>query len=514
MKGAEALLRTLVAGGVELCLTNPGTSEMQFVTAIDRVEGMRAVLTLFEGVASGAADGYARMTGRPACTLLHLGPGLANGLANFHNCRKAGMPVVNVIGEHAVSHARYDAPLSSDIEAYARPVSGSIRRVADAAGIAADAAAALRAARTRPTGIASLIVPADASWDESPGPVAVADPPPAARVDEQRLRAAAAALASGEPALVLLGGEALHEAPLRHAGRIAARTGARLMSTTFFARQSRGAGRVPIERLPYFAEQAIEALAGTAHLVLVGAAAPVSFFAYPGVPGWLSPEGAQIHTLAGAGEDIDDALARLAEALGAGQAVVPLARLAVPALPAGTLTPSTLGQAVAALMPEGCIVVDEGNTSALPIFLATAGAAPHDWLTNTGGSIGHGMPMAVGAALACPGRKVLNLQADGSAAYTLQALWTQAREGLDVTTVIFANRQYRILNVELQRVGAAPAGPQAARLLSIGAPDLDWVKLAEGMGVAAHRVATIEAFADVLGACLAARGPQLIEVAM
>ncbi len=512
MKGAEALLRTLADGGVELCFTNPGTSEMQFVTAIDRVDGMRAVLTLFEGVASGAADGYARMSGKPAATLLHLGPGLANALANFHNCWKAGMPVVNVVGEHATSHLQYDSPLSSDIDAYARPVSGSIHRVSSAATIAEDAVAALRAARSRPTSIASLIVPADASWDECPGPLAVGEMSAARCVEAAAIDRAAAALSSGAPTVLLLSGDALGESALHNAGRVAAHCGARVMSATFFARQSRGAGRARIERLPYFAEQAIKALEGIEHLVLVGAKAPVSFFAYPGLPSWLSPAGAQIHELAAAGEDIADALARLVEALGATRTAPAVADLLRPPLPTGKFNAHTVGQALAALMPEGAIVIDEGNTSGMPIFLATANAPPHDWLTNTGGSIGLGMPMAIGAALACPGRRVITLEGDGSAAYTMQALWTQAREALDVTTLIFANRQYRILNVELQRVGAAPAGPKAEQLLSIGAPDIDWVKLAEGMGVPAYSVANIEAFCSTLASCLRSQGPNLIEV--
>jgi acetolactate synthase-1/2/3 large subunit len=511
MKGAEALLRTLVAGGVEVCFTNPGTSEMQFVAALDRVPAMRAVLTLFEGVATGAADGYARMAGRPAATLLHLGPGLANGLANLHNAMRAGVALVNVVGEHATTHRQYDAPLTSDIAGYARQVSSWVRTTAHVQMIASDTAAAIAAARQPPGQIATLITPADCTWLDGAEPAPVPNPPAPARVTEASIASAAAALRSGKPAMLLLGGAAVLERPLHDAGRIAAGTGARLASTTFFARIGRGAGRVAIERLPYPVDQALAALQGVRHLILVGASPPVAFFAYPTKPSWLAPLDTQIHFLARPEHDLADALARLAEAVDA--SLEPLAQAHQPLpLPRGALTPQSLSQAVSALLPEHTIVVEEAVTGGLVAWPMTAGAAPHDWLVITGGAIGMGMPLAIGAAIACPDRRVLNLQADGSAAYTLQALWTQAREQLNVTTVIFANRAYRILELEFRQTGAgAEPGPRSQRLLSIGDPNLDWVQLARGMGVPATRVDSAEGFTAALQDALQTPGPGLIE---
>jgi acetolactate synthase-1/2/3 large subunit len=504
-------LRTLVAGGVEVCFTNPGTSEMQFVAALDRVPAMRAVLALFEGVATGAADGYARMAGKPAATLLHLGPGLANGLANLHNAMRAGVPIVNIIGDHATTHRQYDAPLSSDIAGYARQVSSWIRTTPHVQAVAADTAAAITAARQPPGQIATLIIPADCTWLDAAGPVPVAPAPVRARVDDATIAEVAAALGSGEPALLLMAGDALREECLRDAGRIAAGTGARLASATFIARMARGAGRVAIERLPYPIDQALQFLQGVRHLILVGASAPVSFFAYPGKPSWLTPAGARLHTLARAEHDLPDALARLALAVGAPPNPPVQPPQHVPP-PRGTLNPQSIGQAVAALLPENCIVVDEAVTCGQFIWSATAGAPPHDWLGVTGGAIGDGMPLALGAAIACPDRQVLNLQADGSAAYTMQALWTEAREQLNVTTVLLSNRAYRILEIEYQQTGSgAQPGPQSQRLLSLGEPDLDWVQLAHGMGVPASRAETAEGFADALRAALGQAGPALIE---
>ncbi len=510
MKGAEALLRTLLAGGVDVCFTNPGTSEMQFVAALDRVPGLRAVLALFEGVATGAADGYARMADRPAATLLHLGPGMANGLANLHNAWRAEVPMVNIVGEHATWHLKYDAPLKTDIAKYASQVSGWVRSSASAQQIAADTAEAIAAARRPPGQIATLIAPADCTWDEAEGPAPVPEAAAPARVEEAAVYEAAAALRSGQPCMLLLGGRALRETALGYAGRIAARTGARL-ATNRFARLQRGAGRVPLGRLPYQVDLAVEFLRGIQHLILVGTQPPVSFFAYPNKPNWLAPEDAQIHTLGTTAHNLEDALARLAEAVGA-QAPAQVQALQRPGLPSGPLTPDTAAQVVAALMPEGCIMAEEAITSGYPLMPATAGAPPHDWLTVTGGAIGIGMPLATGAAVACPDRRVLNLEADGSGAYTLQALWTQAREGLNVTTVVYANRMYRILENEYIAAGAGlKPQPQAARLLSLGQPDIDWVKLAGGFGVPAVRVDTAEAFAAVLRRHLQEPGPNLIE---
>lgn len=512
MNGAEVLLRSLVNSGVEVCFTNPGTSEMQFVAAMDRAEGMRSILVLFEGVASGAADGYGRMAGRPASTLFHLGPGLANGLANLHNAMRARTPIVNVVGDHATYHRQYDAPLTSDIHSYARPVSGWIHSTEDARDIAADTAAAVAAARKPPGSVATLITPADCTWNpagEPAGPAPVEEP---ASVDDDRLKTIAAALRKGEPAVILMNGEALLARGLEAASRVANHTGAKLMCDTFTARMERGAGRPPIERLHYFGELAQEQIKGAKHLVLVGSKPPVSFFAYPDAPSWLTPEDCEIHRLAHPGEDAIGALEALAEELGAPRDAASAQEKAVPEPAGGELSADTVAQSVAAYLPEGAIVSDEAATSGLSLGPFTAGAPPHDWLSITGGAIGQGLPVGVGAAVACPDRKVLCLQADGSAMYTLQALWTMARENLDVTVVIYSNREYRILQIELDRVGGGDPGPKAMGMLDIGQPELDFVSLARGMGVEAVRVDSIEAFNKHFASAMAERGPRLIDV--
>ncbi len=509
MNGAQALIRTLAGSGVEVCFSNPGTSEMHFVASLDAVPRLRGVLCLFEGVATGAADGYGRMTGRPAATLLHLGPGLANGLANLHNARRAGTPLVNVVGEHATYHKRFDAPLESDIDSLARPVSHWLRRPARAADVAADAAEAVAAALGPPGGVATLVLPADVSWSGDAEPAPPVPPRGPSLVPDAVIGEAASALRDGA-GVILLGGAALRRPGLEAASRIAAATGARLLGETFPARLERGAGLPGLERLAYLAEFAQAQLAGTRQLILAGARAPVSFFAYPGLPSSLVPAGGQVHTLARPGEDVCGALAALAER------VAPQARpqpqpAQRPALPGGGLTAESAAAVIGALLPEGAIVSDEANTSGLSLPAATAGAPPHDWLTLTGGAIGQGLPVATGAAVACPDRSVLALDSDGSAMYTIQALWTQAREGLDVTTVIFSNRRYAILDLELQRVGAVAGGDAARSLLDLSRPDLDFTALARGMGVPAARAASAGEFADALRRALAEPGPHLIE---
>ena len=510
MNGAQALARTLAGSGVEVCFSNPGTSEMHFVAGLDAVPQLRGVLCLFEGVATGAADGYGRMTGRPAATLLHLGPGLANGLANLHNARRAATPLVNVVGEHATYHNRFDAPLESDIDSLARTVSRWIRRPARAADVAADAAEAVAAALGPPGGVATLVLPADVSWSGDAEPAPPVPPREPSVVPDPVIGQAASALRGGGASVILLGGAALRRPGLEAASRIAAATGARLLGETFPARLERGAGLPALERLAYLAEFAQPQLAGTQQLILAGARAPVSFFAYPGLPSSLVPGGCQVHTLARPGEDVCGALASLAGR------VAPQARpqpqpARRPALPDGELTAGTAAAVIGALLPEGAIVSDEANTSGLSLPAATAGAPPHDWLTLTGGAIGQGLPVATGAAVACPDRSVLALDSDGSAMYTIQALWTQAREGLDVTTVIFSNRRYAILDLELQRVGAVAGGDAARSLLDLSRPDLDFTALARGMGVPAARAASAGEFAGELRRALAEPGPHLIE---
>ncbi len=510
MNGAESLLRTLIEGSVDTCFMNPGTSEIHFVGALDRVPRMHGVACLFEGVAAGAADGYARMSGKPACTLFHLGPGLSNALANMHNAYRAQVPMVNIVGDHATYHRKHDAPLTADIEMLARQYSSWLRTSPSSRDVGRDCAEAIGAARTVPGGIATLVLPADTAWgdDGEVGTVSIAPPamPPDANIDT-----AARLLRNGARTAILLGHHLIEGRSLVTAGRIATATGAKLLAPFGFTRMQRGAGLPPVERVPYVIEQAVELLKQFSQIILVGAPAPVAFFAYPGKPGTLTPEGCKIQALIQTGEDGAGALEALAAALGAHQTEPVLQIAERPALSNGTITLTGLATVVGALLPQNSIVVDESLTSGRGMLQATKGAAPHDWLVNTGGSIGIGMPMAAGAAVACSDRPVLCLQADGSGMYTLQALWTIARESLNVTTVIFSNRAYAILKGELAAVGGNP-GPRALDMLDIGRPDLDWVSLAKGMGVAARRVTTLEDFASALRRGLASGEPNLIEV--
>jgi acetolactate synthase-1/2/3 large subunit len=515
MNGAESLVRTLVAGGADCCFSNPGTSEMHFVAALDRVEGMSCVLCLFEGVATGAADGWARMTGRPGLTLLHLGPGLANGLANLHNAKKAGTPIVNVVGEHTTQHLAYDAPLSSDTEGVARPMSHWVRTGRDSLGIAADGAEAVTAARTAsaygPGSVATLILPADTAWGPGSAPVTPAAPPPRAAPEPSLVAEAVAALKRGGETLLFIGADAVRAEVLTLAGAIAARTGAAIMGRTSLSRLERGAGHVPLPRLPYPIDLSIEALKPYRSIILVGAPDPVAFFGYPGKPNRLAPPDAAIIPLADGSRDLAAVLRELAEAVGAKASDAPRAALARPALPQGALTPESAMTALAALMPENAVIIDESLTSGRATAALTAEAPPHDWLQITGGSIGIGPPLALGAAVGAPGRKVIALQADGSAMYTLQALWSQARVGADVLTIIWANRSYAILSGELRAVGALNPGRKALDMLSLDHPALDWVSLARGMGVPGRSAATADAFVAALREGLPQRGPFLIE---
>ena len=510
MNGAEALIDSVVACGVEVCFANPGTTEMQLVGALDSVAGMRSILCLFEGVVTGAADGYARMADKPAMTLLHLGPGFANGIANAHNARRARMPMLNVIGDHPSWHVARDAPLTSDIEGLARPISKWLRRSPSALQLPRDAVEAIAAARAWPRGIATLIVPGDSAWDSSRGRAAAPEFASAARVDDASVDAAAKRLEADTPSALLLAGEALRGAGLRAAGRIAARTGCRLLSETFVARAERGAGLPAIAKLPYFPEQIRETLAAFADVLLVGTDEPVAFFGYPGSEAGVIPDDCRMHTLATPAQDVVAGLEALAERVGAA-AAVPGVALSRPSRPSGPLDPGSIGAAIASVQPEHAILMDEAATTGFPYWVASAGCPPHDYLGLTGGAIGQGLPCATGAAVACPDRPVIAFQADGSGMYTLQALWTQAREELDVTTVICANREYRILRVELARADIASPGPSARALTSLADPALDWVQLSEGMGVPATRVERAEDLAREIERAVAEPGPHLIE---
>ncbi len=511
MNGAESLIRTAVAAGVDVCFANPGTTEMPLVAALDGVEGIRPVLALFEGVCTGAADGYARMADRPALTLVHLGPGFANGIANLHNARRAHSQIVNLIGDHATWHASADAPLTSDIVSLVRPVSAWIRSVRRANALASDTAQAVAAAQKYPGRIATLIIPSDCQWDPADGPAQALAAEGPAPVPPQAVANAAQALRAGHKAVLFLGGRALGERAMLAAARIAAATGCRLMCETFPARIERGAGMPALEKLPYFPEQALESLAQNASLILAGARSPVAFFGYPKLPSSLVPDGCAALTLAEPAQDVAAALDALADTLDAPRGKG-LAALNRPPKPSGALNPASAGAAIAATMPEGAIVMDEAATSGQPFFAASAGAPRHSYLALTGGAIGQGLPCATGAAVACPGRRVIAFQADGSAMYTVQSLWTQARESLNVTTLLCNNRSYRILQVELARSGVTEPGPKARSLTSLAKPDIDWVRIARGMGVAAVRVDSADALVTELERAFAERGPNFIEM--
>ena len=513
MNGAQSLVKTLADCGISLCLGNPGTSEMHFVAALDSEPRMRGVLGLFEGVVTGAADGYARMTGKPAATLLHLGPGFANGMACLHNARRARSAIVNIVGDHATSHAHYaDAPLASDILGICRPVSHWLHRSQSVAAVGSDGARAVEKSLLAQGQVSTLLLPADIAWNE--GGV-VAPPivlPKSAAVPDAAVNQAATALRNGRKTALLLRGTATH-AGVQAAGRIAHATGARLLHDFFTPRVRRGAGLPRVERMPYFAEQIVEFLAGLEQIILVGAPAPVTFFAYPDMPSWVTPSGCDLITLARPEGDSAAALEALADALGATKPAPGVKRLR-PELPSGMLDSRKLGEIVARLLPDNAILADEAATCSAGVDRSIPFAAPHDVLYLTGGAIGGQMPVATGAALACPDRKVVTLTGDGGAMYTLQSLWTQAREKLDVTTVILANRSYAVLNIELARVGAVAGGAKATAMLDLHNPELDWVKLSEGMGVAASRATSCEEFADQFASCMRGRGPRLIEAVL
>jgi acetolactate synthase I/II/III large subunit len=510
--GADLLCDTLLANNVDMCFANPGTSEMHFVAALDRKPQMRCVLGLFEGVVTGAADGYARMAERPAATLLHTGPGLANGLANIHNAKRASSPMINIVGDHPDYHLPFDAPLTSDIASLAKPMSHWVHRIASADQVASSAAEAVSVAQTAPGKIATLILPADAAWNETRSAVVVAPRPKFASLDEQAVARVARALKAPGKSVILLSGKALRDPALSLASRIAQACQAGLLAQQSNARMERGAGRVPIARVPYAVDQALKVFAGVARVILVGAKAPVGFFAYPGKPGSMLPPECEVLELAAPGMDSLAALELLADQikLSATQAPILHERLH-PSVASGKLTSDSIAQAIALHLPDQAIICDEAVTSGREFFAPSFGTAQHDFLQITGGAIGLGLPLAAGAALACPDRKVLAMQADGSGMYTVQALWTHAREKLDIVTVIFANQRYNILQGELKAVGAQAPGVNARRMLDLDDPALNWVKLANGLGVEAVQTRDSAQFSDLLASAMARRGPFLIE---
>jgi len=515
MNGAETLVETLADEGVEVCFANPGSSEMHFLAALENPR-IRSVLCLFEGVCTGAADGWYRMKDRPASTLLHLGPGLANGLANIHNARRASVGIVNIVGEHSDSHLKYDPPLTSDIEGLARPLCHWVRRAEGPHTIAADTAASVAVANEHPGRISALILPGDASWSDVGArvrPPRRPQPRGASVPDAGQVERAARVLRSGEPTLLILGNKATRGPTLEMAGRLAAATGCRLATQFFSARIERGAGRVPLERIPYAVPAALNFLAGFRHIITVETGEPVAFFAYPDKPSLLKPADCQVHELVSKDGDSFVGLEMLADALGA-RTVFPLLQAAENApVPTGKLDPVSIAHALSHAIPDHAIVVDESLTTGRESMGLTMGARPHDMIQNMGGSIGYGTPVATGAALACPDRRTICMVGDGSAMYTIQSLWTQAREQLPVTTIIFANNTYAILKAEYSNMGAGPApGPRALAMIDIDRPTIDWCAMAKSMGVPGVRVESVEQFTRALLASAAGEGPSLIEV--
>jgi acetolactate synthase-1/2/3 large subunit len=512
MNGAESLVTTLVDCGVDICFANPGTSEMHFLSALDNPR-MKSVLCLFEGVCTGAADGWYRMTDKPASTLLHLGPGLANGLANIHNAKRASSGMVNIVGEHSASHLKYDPPLTSDIEGLARPLSHWVRRAESSATIAWDTAVAVTKASEHPGQIATLILPGDTAWQDAGIAVTpVAKPPHRKAPDQARVDEIAKVLRSGEPALLILANRATRGRALELAGKVAAGTGCRLGSQFFTARIERGAGRVPLERIPYAVAPGTAFLAGFRHLITLETKEPVAFFSYPDKPSLLKAPGACVHGLAEADEDSILALEMLVDALGLGDAVSKRQDRVDTPVPEGALNPTSIAHALAAALPEGAILVDESLTTGRESMGLTMGARPHDLINNLGGSIGYGTPVGIGTALACPDRRTFCMVGDGSAMYTIQSLWTQAREGLPVTTIIFANNSYAILKAEYANMGAGTPGPQALAMIDIDRPTIDWVAMAKSMGVPGVSVDNAGDFHREMVRSTKAEGPVLIEV--
>ena len=512
MNGAESLVQTLLASGVKVCFANPGTSEMHFVHALDQHPEMRCILCLFEGGVSGAADGFYRMSGEVAATLLHLAPGFGNAFANLHNARKAQSGVLNIMGDHADYHLRFEAPLKGDTVGIAQAVSHWTRVSSSAGKVASDAAEAVQAARAKGGQIATLILPANTAWEEASG-LAVAPPPtPLRRPSLVEVTAAARALRD-PGAILMVDGPALFTDLGLLAKRVAKACGARLMQPFFVSRFRRGAGAVKIERMAYRIEDNQKLLAGAPSLVLCGTARPAGFFAYPGLPSTPDDPDTRLIELCSREMDIEWTLRALAAELGEADLgpddFVPEDR---PALADGLVTMAKVGESIAALMPEDTVMVDEGITASAHLAPALRRGPGHDVLTITGGSIGFGLPNAVGAAVACPDRKVVVLEGDGSGMYTLQSLWTMAREGLDVTTVIFANRGYQILREELAAMGVNEVGRNARRMFDVEGPSLDWVALASGHGVQAVRVADMAAFNAAFADAMGQRGPRLIEV--
>ena len=513
MNGAESLVGTLLEGNVDVCFTNPGTSEMHFVAALDQYDKMRSILCLFEGCATGAADGYFRMKRTPASTLLHLGPGLANGLANLHNAKKASSGIVNIVGEHALDHIKLNAPLTSDIEGIARPVSHWVKTSKSSKDIAVDGAEAIEMANVNPGQISTLILPGDTAWNEGNAIQSINLKNKYSTVSSNLIDEAVIALREAKNPLILVGGSALEEKNLIKLAKVADKIGCPMKTDWFNARLDKGAGRVNSVRIPYVVDKAVEVLKDFDSIIIIGARRPVAFFAYPNKPGVLTQETTKFIELASLSDDITSVINELSDKVGiSDNKPSTVSEFKIPDIPSGPINPTSLGMVLGALIPENAIVVDESVTTGREFFYQTAGSHPHTWLNNCGGSIGFGMPVAIGAAVACPDKKVISLEGDGSAMYTVQSLWTMARENLDIVVLIFANQSYKILQGELTNVGVDNPGKSALEMLSLKDPSLDWVSVSKGMGVDAVRVDNLEDLVKNFKHGLKDKGPFLIEV--
>ncbi len=515
MNGADSLMKALAKEGVEVCFANPGTSEMHLVNALDSQGEIRAILCLFEGVCTGAADGYGRMTGRPALTLLHLGPGLANGIANLHNARRADSPIINLVGDHADYHRQHDSPLNSNITTLASNVSSWIKSDSTATSLSSDAIRALNSAinpKPCPDGrISTLIIPANAAWEEGVEPTENCELRERDRVSKATLEGVAKQIDS--ECLILLGSDGLSIAARQAAGRISKRTKCRVAMSMFSEKIEHGTGLPISERLPYFPEQVTAFLKGVKKLILAGAAKPVSFFAYPSLPSVPIPEEVEILTLSRSHEDTTYALENIVNFLGLDDEVFTAYKSEKVKLSSSKLSSKTIGEVLASTLPEGAIVCGDSG-GGFDAFEPCQNAMPHTWLNLTGGSIGQGGPVSVGAAVACPDRQVVSLLGDGAFMYTMQALWTQAREKLNVTTIIYKNEKYRILEIEYWRLGVNSIGEKASGLFNLGDPSIGYCSLAKGMGVQSISVDTVESFNKALEVAFSITGPYLIEACL
>ena len=514
MTGAEIILSTAADAGVEICFANAGTTELPLVAAFDTVKSIRPVLGLFEGVCTGAADGYARMKQKPVLTLLHLGPGFANGIANLHNAKRARSPILNIIGQHATWHLNADPPLNMDIASLARTVSGWYRQSASVEALSRDVAEGLAASLYGQ--VSTLVVPADHQWAEHKSDKITLPEFAFDRIDQATIATARKLLKEAQKPALILGGRALRKPSLAAAAEIQVKTGCGLLRITFPAYVDSGEGLPIVRPIPYVPGQARALLGIYDTLILAGTNEPVAFFGYRDGRSFLLNDQQCHFRIDTDKQDVAVVLEELARALdaetGKNKTGSILAQYALPELPSGTLNAEKMCATIAAMQPEHCIVVDEGVSSTAPYYSYAPFLKPYSQLNVTGGAIGHGMPLALGAALACPDRKVINIEADGSAMYTIQALWSQAHEKANVITVICSNRKYLIIELECLAAGYTSLGAEARALMNLTNPALDWVGLSRGMGVPAASVTTAEELTREFNAALKESGPHLIEV--